>query len=227
MDLGNHTGPIAELIPAATVVCLRDGANGLEALLLRRNRNLKAFGGAWVFPGGRVDPADAPGGEVLERARAAAIREAKEETGLDLSGSRLEVLSQWIPPVQEKRRFSTWFFVAAVTGQVIEIDGGEIHDYKWVSPKDVVANAPCPDTMIMPPTYVSLHTLANFDTANAALAYISNAANEIFETKFARAESNFVTYWEGDAGYHSEDLEAPGPRRRLIADPAGWQYLVT
>ena len=201
------------------------GLGALEVLLLRRNRNLKAFGGAWVFPGGRVDAADAPGGEVLDRARAAAIREAKEETGLDLSGSRLEVLSQWIPPVQEKRRFSTWFFVAAVTGQVIEIDGGEIHDYKWASPQDVVANAPCPDTMIMPPTFVSLHTLANFETADKAVDGISKSANEIFKTKFTRAESSFVTYWEGDAAYQNDDLEAPGPRRRLIADPAGWRYL--
>ena len=39
---------------AATVVLLRDGAGGLETLLLRRNSRI-AFGGMWVFPGGRVD----------------------------------------------------------------------------------------------------------------------------------------------------------------------------
>jgi 8-oxo-dGTP pyrophosphatase MutT (NUDIX family) len=45
--------------PAATVITLRDGANGYEILMLRRNLNSDFVGGAYVFPGGRVDEADA------------------------------------------------------------------------------------------------------------------------------------------------------------------------
>jgi 8-oxo-dGTP pyrophosphatase MutT (NUDIX family) len=44
--------------PAATVISLRDGANGYEILMLRRNLNSDFVGGAYVFPGGRVDDAD-------------------------------------------------------------------------------------------------------------------------------------------------------------------------
>src|SRR5260221_4220681 len=44
-------------VPAATVVLVRDGADGLETLLLRRNSKI-AFGGMWVFPGGRIDESD-------------------------------------------------------------------------------------------------------------------------------------------------------------------------
>lgn len=215
---------IAELIPAATIICIRDGLDGLEVLLLRRNRNLKAFGGAWVFPGGRVDEQDAPDAPVLERARAAAIREAREETGLDLEGKRIEVLSQWIPPIQEKRRFSTWFFVTEVTGQAISIDGGEIHDYKWVCPSEIVNTTPSADTFIMPPTFVSLHTLAAFESSSAALADISERPNAVFETRLQKTETGFATYWEGDAAYDSGDLSASGARRRLIAEPSGWIY---
>jgi 8-oxo-dGTP pyrophosphatase MutT (NUDIX family) len=47
-------------IPAATVVLLRDAAGGLETLMLRRNSKLAFAGGAWVFPGGRIDPEDYP-----------------------------------------------------------------------------------------------------------------------------------------------------------------------
>src|SRR5204863_1919616 len=70
-----------EPIPAATVVLARDCADGIEVLMLRRSSR-GAFGGMWVFPGGRVenddvDPA-APGDE-LGTARRAAVREAKEE----------------------------------------------------------------------------------------------------------------------------------------------------
>lgn len=45
--------------PAATVVLLRPGPTGdLEVLLTRRKESLAFFGGAYVFPGGRIDSAD-------------------------------------------------------------------------------------------------------------------------------------------------------------------------
>ncbi len=43
---------------AASVVMLRDGAAGLEVLLLRRHTDSAVLGGAYVFPGGKVDAAD-------------------------------------------------------------------------------------------------------------------------------------------------------------------------
>ena len=45
--------------PAATVLALRDGAHGVEVLMLRRNLNSDFVGGAYVFPGGGVDEGDA------------------------------------------------------------------------------------------------------------------------------------------------------------------------
>src|ERR1035437_9247355 len=45
--------------PAATVLSLRDGPEGYEVLMLRRNLNSDFVGGAYVFPGGGVDEADA------------------------------------------------------------------------------------------------------------------------------------------------------------------------
>lgn len=44
---------------AATVMLVRDGADGLEVCMLRRNLKSDFVGGAYVFPGGGVDPADA------------------------------------------------------------------------------------------------------------------------------------------------------------------------
>lgn len=83
--------------PAATVVLLRDGTDGPEALLLRRHRSSGFVPGAWVFPGGRVDTADGepallarldgvePDVEPAPGYRAAAIREVFEETGVLLA----------------------------------------------------------------------------------------------------------------------------------------------
>jgi len=48
--------------PAATVVMLRDGPGGLEVFLLKRHSASDVFAGAYVFPGGKVDPQDSEAG---------------------------------------------------------------------------------------------------------------------------------------------------------------------
>lgn len=213
------------LIPASTVILLREHAGELETLMLRRNRSLKAFGGAWVFPGGRVDAADGLGrDDEMTCARTAACRETQEETGLNIERCNLVSLSLWIPPVQEKRRFSTRFFLAAAPDAPVKIDDGEIHDFEWLRPKDIIANTPDPNRLVMPPTYVSLHDLCAFNSVDAALAGIAKRADEIFETRFMRTDTGFATLWDPDAAYAGADLDTPGPRRRLLTSSEGWEY---
>ncbi len=76
---------------AATVILLREGPAGPETLLLRRSSRVGFFPLAWVFPGGRVDEADArlpavgevPGVDATGRLAAlAAARECFEEAGI-------------------------------------------------------------------------------------------------------------------------------------------------
>lgn len=45
--------------PAATVLLLREDDGELEVLMMRRGAGLAFMAGMWVFPGGRVDEADA------------------------------------------------------------------------------------------------------------------------------------------------------------------------
>ena len=58
MELNSEivTGPPR---PAATVVMLREGIDGMEVFLLKRHGLSDVLGGAYVFPGGKVDRFDA------------------------------------------------------------------------------------------------------------------------------------------------------------------------
>lgn len=81
-----------KVIPAATVVIFRAAADGgpPELLMVQRAKEMRFAGGAAVFPGGRVDPADrelarrlAPDeDQEIAAARVAGVRETLEETGL-------------------------------------------------------------------------------------------------------------------------------------------------
>lgn len=44
--------------PAATLMLIREGGDGLEVLMMRRTRDAAFAGGAYVFPGGALDPQD-------------------------------------------------------------------------------------------------------------------------------------------------------------------------
>jgi 8-oxo-dGTP pyrophosphatase MutT (NUDIX family) len=96
------------LQPAATVVLLRDAPGALETLLIQRGRKLVFFGGAWAFVGGRVDDEDRAGaGDELAASRIAAVREAREESGLVLDAADLVPFSHWTTPPGPPRRFAT------------------------------------------------------------------------------------------------------------------------
>ncbi|NIJ19827.1 8-oxo-dGTP pyrophosphatase MutT (NUDIX family) [Sphingomonas naasensis] len=78
-----------EAIPAATVIVMREAADGPpELLMVERARAMSFAGGALVFPGGRVDPGDHALAATLQgdpedlAARIAAVRETLEEAGV-------------------------------------------------------------------------------------------------------------------------------------------------
>ncbi|HYU39491.1 MAG TPA: NUDIX domain-containing protein [Acidimicrobiia bacterium] len=219
------SGETPEAVPAATVVLVRDSADGLETLMVRRSSKLEFAGGMWVFPGGRVDPDDIPpDGDVIEAARRAAVREAREEADLVVDGDALVPFTHWVPPPVTAKRFATWFFLGPAPEGAVTVDMGEIRDHRWIQPADALARRDAEEIELAPPTWLTLHRLADHPDVASAMADAREHEPEFFETHIARVEGGIAALWEGDAGYESSDGDAPGPRHRLWMLPTGWRY---
>ena len=80
---------------AATVMLVRDGAAGIEVFMLRRNLNSDFVGGAYVFPGGGVDPSDG-GPEVEAVCVGRTDVEASKLLGVQQGG-----LAFWVAAIRE------------------------------------------------------------------------------------------------------------------------------
>jgi len=210
---------------AATVVLIRDRPGGCEVLLVRRNAQLSFHGGAWVFPGGRVDAADYAGeDDVVAAARRAAVREAREEAGLVLRVDDLVAVSRWVTPIQLPKRFDTWFFAAEGTDAPVAVDGGEIHDHAWMAADEALAAQRAGRIDLPPPTFVTITAIAPHGSARAALAALGRDPIEVFEPRLFPIEGGAVTLYAGDAGYSDAEIERPGPRHRLWIRDDGWRY---
>lgn len=152
-------------VPAATVVVIRETSNraDLEVLLLRRNSKLVFHGGHWVFPGGRVDPADFAideQGLEYQAAMRAAVREAKEEAGIDLDIDQLIHTAHWTTPPKLPRRFCTWFFLCPLKVPVsVMVDNDEILEHRWITPRDALADAAADNWVLPRPTIVTLQDI--------------------------------------------------------------------
>ena len=121
-QLDRPPASIAQPKPAATAVLIRDGVNEPEVLLLKRHRSSGFVPGAYDFPGGRVDAADAevawPGGlsarspgsipstsEPAAEYWIAAVREIFEETGVLLARTRS---GEWAWSVARELNLEAW-----------------------------------------------------------------------------------------------------------------------
>ena len=185
--------------PAATCLLLRDGADGLEVLMLRRNPGSVFVPNAHVFPGGAVDPTD-------DDERFASLRETFEEAGLVLGDGPVERLlpfreavensevdfaelcaehgvtlrphdlrefGHWTTPPGGPRRYSTRFFVApAPEGQVPCHDGTEAVDCEWVGPQVALDRFAAGEWELILPTERSLVFLTHFSNAVEVLAHL-------------------------------------------------------
>ena len=222
--IDQHDNADNPLIPAATVLLLRDSPDGPETVLMRRSSKLSFAQGAWVFPGGRIDPDDYPApDDHMGAAIRAAVREAREEAGLHLAADTLEYYSHWIPPAQTPKRFSTWFFVARAPEGDVVVDQGEILDHTWCRPSQALALADRREIELLPPTWMTLHDLVQFTTVEELLTKVRSRGPLAYATKIVQTVDGPAALWHGDAAFDDDtEPEAPGPRHRLVLIDGRW-----
>jgi len=116
------------MIPAAVAIVLRDGSEGPEALFIHRaERAGDTWSGQIAFPGGRREAGDA---DLL----ATAIRETREEIGVDLSTAQsLGVLDDMHPRTPVLPPVVVRPFVFGVVERPLITLSAEVQDAFWVS----------------------------------------------------------------------------------------------
>ena len=103
--------------PAATVTLVRDAPGGLEVLLLERSQSLKFMPGAFVFPGGALDPGDSLP-EVQALCAGPADAEASRTLGIERGG-----LAYWVAALREAFEEAGILLAYDGEGRLIELNG--------------------------------------------------------------------------------------------------------
>lgn len=165
---GEELNPGDATVPrgSASLILLRDAAEGPEVLLVQRNPGQRFMGGAWVFPGGGTAPED-------DDERMTAVRELEEEAGIDLADAHeLVPFSRWITPAQVKIRYDTHFFVAEAPDDAEPtVDGSECVGWRWVTPQSALDLHRDDELMLVFPTIKHLEQLARFRSVSDVMEH--------------------------------------------------------
>jgi 8-oxo-dGTP pyrophosphatase MutT (NUDIX family) len=210
--------------PSGTVVVVRDAEGDLELLLLQRAPRSDGRPGPWVFPGGKVDPSDGDVARDPVGGGGGAAGEALEEAAVELSAGELVSISRWITPEISPKRFDTWFFLAEAHSPAVRVDGSEICDHRWLSPRAALDAHHAGGLRLAPPTFVTVSWLLDRATPSEARAHLGGRSLPPFRPHICRLEDGACMLYPGDAGYAAHDPRRDGPRHRLWTLPDGWRY---
>lgn len=191
--------------PAATVLLVRNGADGLEVFMVVRHHAIDFASGALVFPGGRVEESDhliaqsATEGknDPLMPFKIAAIRETFEECGVLLArprGSRDLVGADMLRRVEAQHRAalnagSIGFDVVLDTEDLVPATDQLVHFAHWITPSNQPKRY---DTQfflaVAPPAHLAVH-----DGHEAVDSIWINPAKALAETEAGRFKLVFAT----------------------------------
>lgn len=144
---------------------LSDDGPDFAVLLVRRSQRASFMANAYVFPGGRVDAADAEV-DPESPSRYAAARELSEEAGLSVADFKALVrFAHWITPTAEPKRFDADCYLLSLDwalarhGGEVKVDGREVFDPLWLTPREALARYLAGELNLPPPTVCTMEEL--------------------------------------------------------------------
>jgi 8-oxo-dGTP pyrophosphatase MutT (NUDIX family) len=170
-------------------------------LLVQRSPGSSFMPGVWVFPGGGVDPDD-PGDEEASH-RACAVRELREEAGIELEpGPGLVAWSRWITPEMVPVRFDTRFYVAlSPAHSPPRPDGVETTDAAWESPRRALDRHAAGDLKLVFPTIKHLESLLPYRSADEVLRAARDRVVEPIMPRVVERDGEQRVVLPGEPGY--------------------------
>jgi len=146
--------------------------------------------------------------EALE-ARELSLSTLLAERGLVLRADLLRPWAHWITPVQEKRRFDTRFFVAALpSGQRTRDVAGEAERVAWVRPADALVSLERGEIVMVPPTAITLRELARHRSVADVLAAADGRQIEPVTPRLVPDGDSIRFLLPTDPGYDAPDGRA-------------------
>ncbi|WP_020577128.1 NUDIX hydrolase [Actinopolymorpha alba] len=102
--------------------------------------------------------------------RVVSFGEVLARRGLVLRSDLVAPWDHWVTPRVEERRFDTRFFLAALpAGQHTRDVAGEADRVAWMRPSEALASVERGEMRMLPPTYLTLASLADFPDVKTAL----------------------------------------------------------
>ncbi|MEK6322572.1 MAG: NUDIX domain-containing protein [Acidobacteriota bacterium] len=154
-----------EPIPAAAVAFVRDTERGIEVYLNRRPAHFRYYPGAFVFPGGRLDPDDTD-------IKATARREVQEEIGIEIDTERLVPLrnihtSARAGPVYHMLTFA----YPAESEFTTRLNTDEVDEEMWIMAREALARFELPYQI-----RAAVHTIASFASVAELLGALAEGS---------------------------------------------------
>lgn len=190
--------------PAATVVVVREAEPVFEVLMVRRNDQIAFMGGAYVFPGGRVDDGELEqaGGDHALSYRLAAVRELEEEASVRVNPSDLVLIAHWVTPEVETRRYDTHFFVVEMPpGQQARHDESETTEMAWMTPREAIERCERAEIMLPPPTWTTLKRMQRHTTIAELFAWAKSVAIPRVQPHLLKDQEQTLLTLPGDPTY--------------------------
>ena len=245
-----------ELIPASSILLVKDTQYGIEVLMVKRSSR-PPFSDLYAFPGGKVDESDfnelyfssiesnkennfhkSMCNDTKKIAFViAAIRELFEETNilipkkngsslsslnkdeiffelfknnqLTIDFDKLALLSHWITPAVEPKRFDTRFFIYQVDDNVYpKHDGIEIVESFWITPQEALKKSKCGDMNMILPTINNLKDISRFNSVKELMnEYRSKTWYDFDEIlpKIFKENGKWKLLMPGQSGYEKAE----------------------